>query len=98
MPGPQTSTATARKRAARPAKRAAKVAVPAAKAPVSRRTRKKERTRQKIYEAAIALFTKRGFNAVTIEEICEAADVAKATFFLHFKTKASLIFENTPGE
>lgn len=33
----------------------------------------------------------RGYDAVRVEEICEAADVANATFFLHFPTKASLI-------
>ena len=39
------------------------------------------------------LFAVRGFEAVTIEAICEAADVARATFFLHFPTKASLLHE-----
>ena len=62
-------------------------------APVSRRSRKKERTRRSIYTAAMALFAKRGFDGVTIEDICAQADVAKATFFLHFPTKAALMFE-----
>jgi AcrR family transcriptional regulator len=61
----------------------------------SRRSRKKERTRRAIFDAAMALFSERGFDGVTIEQICEAADVAKATFFLHFPTKAALIFEAT---
>ena len=61
--------------------------------PATRRARKKERTRQEIYGAAMDLFTARGFDAVTIEAICEAADVARATFFLHFPTKASLLHE-----
>jgi AcrR family transcriptional regulator len=59
----------------------------------NRRARKKERTRQEIFSAAMDLFTARGFDAVTIEAICEAADVARATFFLHFPTKASLLHE-----
>lgn len=59
----------------------------------SRRERKKERTRQEIYTAAMDLFLARGFDAVTIEEICRAADVAKGTFFLHFPTKDSLLLE-----
>ncbi len=59
----------------------------------SRRARKKERTRQEIFSAAMELFAARGFDAVTIEAICEAADVARATFFLHFPTKASLLHE-----
>ena len=63
-------------------------------APVlSRRDRKKERTRREIYEAAMSLFARRGFAAVTIAEICEAADVGRGTFFLHFPSKAALLYE-----
>ena len=64
-------------------------------APQGRRLRKKERTRRAIYDAALALFAERGFEDVTVEQICEAADVARGTFFLHFPTKAGLIFEAT---
>jgi AcrR family transcriptional regulator len=59
----------------------------------TRRARKKERTRQEIFSAAMELFAKRGFEAVTIEAICDAADVARGTFFLHFPTKAALLWE-----
>src|SRR5260221_11582476 len=59
----------------------------------SRRERKKERTRQEIYRAAMEWFLARGFDAVTIEEICQTADVAKGTFFLHFSTKDALLIE-----
>lgn len=64
-----------------------------APAPVSRRDRKKQRTRHEIYQAAMNLFLQRGFDAVTIDEICEAADVARATFFLHFPAKEALLTE-----
>ena len=64
-----------------------------ASVPVSRRARKKARTRQGLYDAAVALFLARGFDAVTIDEICRAADVARATFFLHFPTKDALLVE-----
>jgi len=59
----------------------------------TRRARKKERTRQEIFSAAMELFAARGYDAVTIEAICAAADVARATFFLHFPSKASLLWE-----
>jgi len=59
----------------------------------SRRERKKERTRQEIHGAAMKLFTRSGYEAVTIEAICDAADVARGTFFLHFPSKAALLFE-----
>lgn len=60
-------------------------------APISRRSRKKERTRREIYQAAMTLFAERNYDRVTIEDICDHADVAKATFFLHFSNKATLL-------
>jgi len=59
----------------------------------SRRLRKKERTRREIYEAAMRLFSRHGFEAATISDICEEADVGRGTFFLHFPSKAALLYE-----
>ncbi len=64
-----------------------------ASAAVGKRAQRKARTRRDIYEAAMRLFSARGFDDVTIEEICEAAGCAKATFFLHFASKAALVGE-----
>ncbi|MEX0645826.1 MAG: helix-turn-helix domain-containing protein [Parvularculaceae bacterium] len=58
---------------------------------ISRRERKKRETRLRILDAAIALMSERGYDKVKVEEIAARADVANATFFLHFPTKASLI-------
>jgi len=60
---------------------------------VSRRDRKKERTRRGIYEAAMRLFSRSGFESTTISGICEEADVGRGTFFLHFPSKAALLYE-----
>lgn len=57
----------------------------------TRRARKKERTRREIYRTAMSLFAERGYDGVTIEDICNGAGVAKATFFLHFENKAALL-------
>lgn len=57
----------------------------------TRRARKKERTRREIYRTAMRLFSERGYDGVTIEDICGGAGVAKATFFLHFENKAALL-------
>src|SRR5712691_9405677 len=57
-----------------------------------RRERKKERTRQVIFEAARRLFAERGFDAVKITDVAEAADVAPQTVFNHFKCKEDLFF------
>jgi AcrR family transcriptional regulator len=59
----------------------------------TRRARKKERTRREIYRTAMRLFGERGYDGVTIEDISAGADVAKATFFLHFENKAALLKE-----
>ncbi|AWZ02139.1 HTH-type transcriptional repressor KstR [Rhodobiaceae bacterium] len=59
----------------------------------SRRSRKKEQTRRGIFAAAMKLFADHDYDAVTIEDICDRADVAKATFFLHFPNKAALLTE-----
>lgn len=55
------------------------------------RERKKELTKRRIAVAALKLFTERGYDAVTVNEIAEAARVAKATLFTYFPSKESLV-------
>jgi AcrR family transcriptional regulator len=56
-----------------------------------RRERKKRELRERIYEAARALFQRQGFEATTVEQIAAAADVAPATFFNHYPSKQALL-------
>lgn len=58
---------------------------------LSRRERKKEETRRRIFEAAIALFREKGFEATTVDEITEKADVGRGTFFNYFPKKESVL-------
>jgi AcrR family transcriptional regulator len=58
---------------------------------VGRRERKKLATREALRSAALGLFADRGFGAVTVEQICERADVASSTFFRHFATKEDVV-------
>ncbi|WP_221323057.1 TetR/AcrR family transcriptional regulator [Actinoplanes sp. L3-i22] len=60
---------------------------------VSRRDRKKAATRQALADAALRLFTERGYDNVTVKEVAEAADVALSTLFKHFPAKEALVFE-----
>lgn len=46
--------------------------------------------REKILEAAEALFARRGFSGVGLSEIAEAVGVSKSSLFHHFATKAQL--------
>ncbi len=57
----------------------------------TRRERKKEETRRRIFEVAIALFRERGFEATTVDEITEKADVGRGTFFNYFPRKEAVL-------
>lgn len=58
------------------------------------RERKKLRTRALIQKEAIRLFLERGFEATTIEEIAEAAEISPSTFFNYFPTKEEVVFQD----
>jgi AcrR family transcriptional regulator len=53
----------------------------------SRRERRAAETRVRLFRCALQLFAERGFPNVTVEDITEAADVGKGTFFNYFETK-----------
>jgi AcrR family transcriptional regulator len=58
---------------------------------VSLRERKKERTREAISTAAIELFVEHGFDAVSVSQVAEAAEVSRRTLFAYFPTKEDLV-------
>jgi AcrR family transcriptional regulator len=58
-----------------------------------RRERKKQRTQALIEDTALRLFLERGFEAVTIAEIAQAADVDAKTIYNYFPSKPDLVFQ-----
>jgi AcrR family transcriptional regulator len=56
-----------------------------------RRERRRAETRARIYQAALHLFAQRGYFDTTVEDITEAADVGKGTFFNYFPTKEHVL-------
>ena len=48
-------------------------------------------TRERLFRAALDLFARKGFTETTVEDITEAADVGKGTFFNYFPSKEAAI-------
>jgi AcrR family transcriptional regulator len=57
----------------------------------SRTDRKKENTQKKIISVAVGLFNQFGLEAVTMEQIAEAVDIAKGTLYNYFPSKEAII-------
>ena len=64
---------------------------PGSRAAVGRRERHRAETRERLFEAALKLFAERGYLETTVEDITEAADVGKGTFFNYFPTKEHVL-------
>jgi AcrR family transcriptional regulator len=55
------------------------------------RARKKAATKQSIQHHALRLFTEKGYDATTVEEIAAAAGVSHMTFFRYFPRKEEVV-------
>lgn len=54
--------------------------------------RKKAKTKDKIFDAAVKLFLAQGYENTTVDQIAAKAEVAKGTFFNYFPTKDAIIY------
>jgi len=65
---------------------------------MDRRVRK---TQAALYSALVALVVERGYDAISVQDIIEAADVGRTTFYAHFKSRDELLmfgFQQLRGE
>lgn len=56
-----------------------------------RRSRRSADIRERLFRAALAVFSKKGFAETTVEDITNAADVGKGTFFNYFPSKDHIL-------
>lgn len=56
-----------------------------------RRERRSAETRERLFRSALDLFSRKGFTETTVEDITEAADVGKGTFFNYFPSKDHIL-------
>jgi AcrR family transcriptional regulator len=56
-----------------------------------------EETRTKIMDSAIKLFSTRGFNTASVDDICQEAGISKGAFYHHFKSKQALFLALLDG-
>ena len=61
------------------------------KPPNTLRDEQKRFTRERLIDAALEVFAERGYANATVEEITTAAGASRATFYLHFKSKADIV-------
>jgi AcrR family transcriptional regulator len=59
--------------------------------PSSRRARRSAELRERLFRSALHLFAQKGFAETTVEDITEAADVGKGTFFNYFPSKDHIL-------
>jgi AcrR family transcriptional regulator len=70
--------------------------VSAASSPFERpsaRELQRQRTRARLFEAALAEFAKAGFDGASVAEIARAAGVSRPSFYFHFPTKEHVLLE-----
>jgi AcrR family transcriptional regulator len=58
----------------------------------SRHNRRRQHTRKQLIESAVQLVLEKGYEAVTILDITNRADLGRGTFYIHFKDKEEVVW------
>lgn len=58
----------------------------------SRHDRRREQTRKNLIETTLRLILEKGYDAVTIQDITDQADVGRGTFYIYFKDKRDILW------
>src|SRR5262245_871773 len=64
---------------------------------VGQRERRRQRTEDSLREAALRLFSERGYDETSVDEVADAAGVGRRTFFRYFTSKEDLLFISRSG-
>lgn len=59
---------------------------------LTRYERRKQRTREMLKAAAVALLVEKGYEALTIQDVTDHLDVARATFYIYFRDKDDIVW------
>ncbi|MER5474523.1 TetR family transcriptional regulator [Streptomyces sp. NPDC002935] len=63
-------------------------------APLGLRERKKRQTRDRVRREAYRLFAEHGYEATTVDQIAEAAEISPSTFFRYFPSKEDVVIQD----
>lgn len=58
--------------------------------------RRTARTKRLLWEALVKLILKKGYEAVTVQDIIDEADIGRSTFYFHFESKEHLLLGSQP--
>lgn len=61
--------------------------------PITKRKKRAQETRKRIFESALELFRERGYDNVSVDDVAARAGTAKGSFYTYFSTKSDIIIE-----